>query len=152
MKIQIHKILTGENNKILRKVSKKIEFEDAKSIISALRKSIEKREALGVAGPQIGKNVRVCLVWINEEFIALINPEIVSFSEETIVYEEGCLSLPGIWDNVERPKSIILKYTSENGEEKEEFFTGIDARIIQHEVDHLNGILFIDRIKKFQNL
>ena len=141
-------ILTGEENEILRKVSDKIKFEDSGEIISRLREAVSHKEALGVAAPQIGENLRVCLVYMNEEFVALINPEILSFSAEKIVGEEGCLSLPEIWGDVERPKNIRLKYTNEEGEEREEAFSGLPSRIIQHEVDHLNGVLFTDRMRK----
>lgn len=75
-----------------------------------------------------------------------INPEILEFSEELWDYEEGCLSVPGIRENLSRPRSIRVRYMNEKGETLEEEFTDLAARVFQHELDHLNGIFFIDHI------
>jgi len=75
-----------------------------------------------------------------------INPELLEESEETCTYSEGCLSLPGISENVVRPKTIRLRYLDEDFNEHEETFTDFQARIVQHEYDHLEGHVFTDRI------
>jgi peptide deformylase len=75
-----------------------------------------------------------------------INPEILESSEEIWEYEEGCLSVPGIRETVLRPREIRVRYVSEKGEAREEVFTDLAARVFQHELDHLNGIFFVDRI------
>lgn len=79
-----------------------------------------------------------------------INPEILEFSEEHWDYEEGCLSVPGIRETLSRPRTIRVRYINEKGETHEEEFTDLAARVFQHEIDHLNGIFFIDHISPLQ--
>ena len=80
----------------------------------------------------------------------LINPEIISKSKKTSVYEEGCLSLPGQYAEIERPAECFLKYVDFNGREKKLKAEGLLSTCIQHEVDHLNGILFVDYLSKLK--
>ena len=80
----------------------------------------------------------------------LVNPEIIHLSKETSVYEEGCLSLPGQFAEIERPANCQLKYIDFNGKEKELKTAGLLSTCIQHEVDHLNGMLFIDYLSKLK--
>ncbi len=82
------------------------------------------------------------------KFFAIFNPQIVKFSEEKILMEEGCLSVPGIWGGVERPEKITLVGFDKNGKKLKIKAWGLLARIFQHEIDHLNGILFIDKAKQ----
>ncbi len=79
-----------------------------------------------------------------------INPEIINSSVETICQDEGCLSVPGEWEEVDRPSVITLKYLDRSGREQTEKMSGLLARCIQHEIDHLNGIVFIDRVSKIK--
>jgi peptide deformylase len=109
-------------------------------------------KGVGLAAPQIDLNKRIIVVDANDEKknkIALINPEIVSFSDTVAPYEEGCLSLPGLNADVIRPTEIVVKGVSPAGDIVEYEATGLFARILQHEIDHLDGILFIDRIEKY---
>jgi peptide deformylase len=76
----------------------------------------------------------------------VINPKIKSFSEDQIIFEEGCLSIPEVFAEIERPKTITVEYYNESGEKIEEELTDYTARIFQHENDHLNGILFTDKL------
>ena len=113
-------------------------------------------EGVGLAAPQVGRNVRVFVVdvtpWADEEpelagfRRAFINPEIYERSEEEVLYNEGCLSLPGLHEDVERPVSIRMRWLDENFEPHDEEFTGRPARVIQHEYDHLEGKVFTDRL------
>lgn len=100
---------------------------------------------VGLAAPQVGILKRIAVVDIGQGVVKLINPEIIYF-EGSQIDIEGCLSIPDVRDNVERPKKVKVKFTDEKGEEKiieaEDFF----ARAICHEIDHLDGILFIDKI------
>ena len=80
----------------------------------------------------------------------LVNPKIIHQSKKTSIYEEGCLSLPGQFAEIERPAECILKYIDYNGKEKELKADGLLATCVQHEVDHLNGILFIDYLSKLK--
>lgn len=109
-----------------------------------------KTEDLGLAAPQIGFNLRVALVRLNSgtshsRVIAMINPEIVSAGCETEIAEEGCLSLPDVWVKIERLKNLTVKFFDERRKEQVLALEGLNARVIQHEIDHLDGILIVDK-------
>lgn len=105
---------------------------------------------VGLAAPQVG--ISRCIAVLNpnpdigDTLIKMINPRIISFSDDTEPLEEGCLSIPGIRGNVIRPASIEVLYQDIEGREHRMKADGLVARIIQHEIDHLNGILFVDRL------
>ena len=113
-------------------------------------------EGCGLAAPQIGKAIRLFIVdgtELAEDYPecqdfkkVFINPEIIEESEEDVTFSEGCLSLPGISENVIRPASITIRYMDENFTEHTETYDGFAARIIQHEYDHLEAHVFTDRI------
>lgn len=109
------------------------------------------QNGVGLAAPQVGilKRFLVMMDPESEQVFKMINPEIISHSDNTCVMEEGCLSVLGadglpVYANVVRPESVIVKWTDENGKELQAEMTGVPARIVQHETDHLDGILFID--------
>jgi peptide deformylase len=107
-------------------------------------------DGIGLAAPQVGISKRLLVVDISpmdkdSKPSAFINPVILESSGESTL-EEGCLSIPGVTENVTRPDRIILKYQTPSGEEKSESFDSWMARVLQHEIDHLNGILFIDHL------
>ena len=105
---------------------------------------------VGLAAPQVGVSKRIILVDEEEEgLIVLINPEIVH-SEGEVIEEEGCLSVPGIYSQVKRSSKVTVKALNENGDPIEITKEGLTARALQHEIDHLNGILFIDRIGRME--
>jgi|SRR6056297_2331745 len=121
-------------------------------LIEEMATLMYKEDGAGLAGPQVGLKKRI---FIEDDgsgsgWKAYINPEISYFSEEKDVAEEGCLSIPDIFENVERSKEIKLTYQMVDGTVQEEVLSGYLARIIQHETDHLNGILFIDHISKIK--
>ena len=113
-------------------------------------------EGCGLAAPQIGLSKRLFIVdgsELGEDYPecvnfrqAFINPEIIEESEDQVSYSEGCLSLPGISENVVRPKTITIRYQDTDFQWHEETFTDFKARIVQHEYDHLEGHVFTDRI------
>jgi peptide deformylase len=106
-------------------------------------------DGVGLAAPQIGLGTRVIVVDPREEDVspfALVNPVIVEFSEELERGEEGCLSIPGLKDIVERSYAVVAEGLDENGKPVHVEAEGLLARILQHEVDHLDGILFVDRV------
>ena len=110
---------------------------------------------IGLAAVQVGILKRLIVIDIskNEEKknpLFLINPEIISRSKKTSIYEEGCLSLPGHFAEVERPAECQIKFVDYDGKEKELQANGLLATCIQHEVDHLNGVLFIDYLSKLK--
>ena len=105
---------------------------------------------IGLAAPQVAESLALLvvdhsLIFEDGEPTAYINPKIIS-SEGDSVMEEGCLSIPDIHEEVKRPEIITLHYQDIEGETKEEQFDGLLARVLQHEIDHLNGVLFVDRI------
>ena len=108
-------------------------------------------KGIGLAAPQVGVQKRILVIDLNFEDPnappnIFINPEIISSSASVDTYEEGCLSIPGVYLNVVRPSSIKLSYRDEMGRPKKMNAEGLMARCIQHEIDHLNGILFVDKV------
>ena len=142
---------------VLRKETEEIEnTPDLKQLISDMFETLTQAEGCGLAAPQVGKPWRLFVVdgsELAEDYPeckdfkrVFINPELLEESEETCTYSEGCLSLPGISENVVRPERVVMRYLDENFQEHEEEFSGFCARIVQHEYDHLEGHVFTDRI------
>jgi peptide deformylase len=101
------------------------------------------RKGIGLAAPQVGTLCRVIIADIGEGLISMINPEILTgFGEDYL--EEGCLSLPETTVNVKRQQSVFVRFIDKNEKEKESELDGLTARVVQHEIDHLNGMLIID--------
>lgn len=122
------------------------------AVIDTMFKVMYKEKGIGLAAPQVNLDKRIIVIDPGDDArhkIALINPEITGSSDATEPYEEGCLSLPGLNADVIRPVEICLRAVNVKGRQVEIEAGGIMARVIQHEIDHLNGILFIDRIDKF---
>ncbi len=144
---------------ILRKESKDItkEYPNLKELISNMFETLAASEGIGLAAPQVGLNIRLSVIdldVISEDFPeykgfrkAYINPHIIDYDDSnTDTIEEGCLSLPGIRENVERPTRILVKYQDEDFTPHQEWIEGYLARVMQHEFDHLDATMFIDRI------
>ncbi len=137
----------GDN--VLRQLTETIcEGEGVLDIIQDLKDTLYKTEGVGLAGPQIGILKRIFVVEIPEENWerVFINPIIESADGKSIKIEEACLSIPGLSGYVSRPEKITISYFDEYRRFKTEKFEGIKSRIIQHEYDHLSGILWIDRV------
>jgi peptide deformylase len=137
---------------VLRKVSEPVtEIDDEiRDLFDRLVATVEDAGGLGLAAPQIGVSKRVIVVVdIDEEGqrsnFLLINPEIVSACGEEVV-EEGCLSVPEIYAKVRRPQSLVLKGLDHEGREVDIEASGMGARAFSHEIDHLDGIIFVDKI------
>lgn len=139
-------ILTGIDHPILRKKAKRVPkiTKAILTLIEEMTATVIAAKGAGLAAPQIGRSERICLALIGKKMQALINPEILSRSPETTIAEEGCLSLPGLWIDVERSEEIILSCTTIDGRKREMSLKGWDARVVQHEVDHLEGKLIVD--------
>lgn len=145
-------------SQILRNESEDItpDYPELKKLIEDMWTTLAEAEGVGLAAPQIGKNIRLfivdCTPWGEDDPTladyrkVFINPEIYEESEETSLFEEGCLSLPGLHENVRRPVTIRMRYLDENFEEHDEEFTGKPARVIQHEYDHIEGMVFTDHL------
>ena len=129
---------------------------DIKELVANMYETLTAAEGCGLAAPQVGLSKRLFVVDgtdLKEDYPecegfkqAFINPEIIEESEDTSTYSEGCLSLPGISENVVRPKTITIRYLDEDFKEHEETFTDFKARIVLHEYDHLEAHVFTDRI------
>ena len=116
-------------------------------ILEDMADSMEHYRGVGLAAPQIGLDIALVVVKLAEEFplIELINPEMVSCSGEEIDVE-GCLSVPGVYGEVKRCTEVIVRYNDRQGSSKQLKATGFLARALQHELDHLDGVLFIDKV------
>ena len=122
---------------------------DMRKLIGDMFDTMYAEEGVGLAAPQVGISERIIVVDPHDdetEPFALINPEILDAGAETEKNEEGCLSIPGIRDLVERSVSVRVRGLTETGEVLELEADGLLSRILQHEIDHLNGVLFIDHI------
>ncbi|MFL2887618.1 MAG: peptide deformylase [Pelagibacterales bacterium MED-G40] len=146
-----------EPDPILRKKSSPLQKVDdqTRKLMKDMLETMYKAPGIGLAATQIGILKRIIVIDIskNEEKktpLFLVNPEIIFRSKNTSVYEEGCLSLPGQFAEIERPAECHLKYINFDGKTKELKADGLLSTCIQHEVDHLNGILFIDYLSKLK--
>ncbi len=119
-------------------------------LIQELKETMVKENGVGIAAPQIGVHDRVIIAEIDDVATAFINPVITERSFRKIDSEEGCLSVPGTWGVVERCRSVTVTALNESGEPVTIKAQGFDATIFQHEIDHLDGILFIDRAEDIQ--
>ena len=139
-------ILTYGSN-ILRKECVDIDkdYPNLEKLIEDMFETMTNADGVGLAAPQIGKNIRLFVIDNRFGFKKVfINPQIINKSEDTCEFEEGCLSIPSIKSEVTRPKEITIKYLDENFNKYEENYTEMLSRIIQHEYDHIEGVLFTD--------
>lgn len=146
------KIIT-QPNPILRKKSnlinlKEISSREFRGLLSSMIKTMLKTDGAGLAAPQIGKDIRLAVINSKDEPICLINPKIMKKSWAKELGQEGCLSIPGIFGEVKRHKKITVAYYDQAGKKIKQSVRGLMARVMQHEIDHLDGILFIDKMVK----
>lgn len=146
-------------NPILRKKCLRVESitEEIKIFINQMVESLVEKNGWGLSAPQVSSDLRIFITAVPEELPdgkwkpaklrVFINPEILSVNEKTWITQEGCLSIPKLYAEVERPISVVVKATDLEGNVFEEEFTGWEGRCVLHENDHLNGVLFVDRIK-----
>ena len=146
-----------EPDSILRKKSATLEKVDdsLRELLDDMLETMYSAPGIGLAGVQIGILKRLIVIDISKDKekknpLFLINPVIISKSNNTSVYEEGCLSLPGYFAEIERPAECQIEYVDYNGKKKDMKASGLLATCIQHEIDHLNGILFIDYLSKLK--
>jgi len=146
-----------EPDPILRKKSddlKKVD-NDLRKLLDDMLETMYAAPGIGLAAVQLGILKRLIVIDVSKDKdkknpLFLINPEIIFKSDETSVFEEGCLSLPGYFAEIERPAQCQIKYIDYYGKKKELNASGLLATCIQHEIDHLNGILFIDYLSKLK--
>ncbi|MDR0758672.1 MAG: peptide deformylase [Treponema sp.] len=136
-------------NEMLRQKAELIRPIDAayKKIAGTMIEALHDGKGVGLAGPQIGLMKRIFVVHVDgDEPRVFINPSIIETSQDLVKYEEGCLSIPGVWADVVRPSQVRVQAWNERGRPFTLAASGILARVILHECDHLEGVLFIDRI------
>ncbi len=144
-----HKILRQRAKKVKDPLDPKIQ-----QLIKGMLKTLRSANGLGLAAPQVGHSLRLCVIddksnSTNQEnnFYVLINPVITTYSKTQIIFQEGCLSFPDKFFSIRRPEKIKVRFLDKNGKNCKMKADGILARTIQHEIDHLNGILIIDKQK-----
>ncbi|HNP20400.1 MAG TPA: peptide deformylase [Fulvivirga sp.] len=144
---------------VLKRKAKEIETgTDLHDLINDMFETMDAAHGIGLAAPQIGKSIRLFVVdgtpMEDEDMIdfkkVFINPEIVEETGDKWAFEEGCLSIPNIREEIERPAKLRIKYYDENWEFHDEEYDGMKARIIQHEYDHIEGVLFTDYLTPFK--
>ena len=114
--------------------------------------TMKKANGIGLAAPQVGVPFRIFTVNVADKICVFINPETKDISQDESSFEEGCLSVQKIWGPVVRPKKLTIKALDESGQPIKIRAKGLLARVIQHEMDHLNGVIFIDKAKKLYKI
>ncbi|MDX1666556.1 MAG: peptide deformylase [Saprospiraceae bacterium] len=149
----------GYGQPVLKKTTEEIgpDYPELDQLISNMWETMYHAQGVGLAAPQVGKPIRLFMVdtiqimekGSEDEGIkrVFINAQILEEAGAPWTYEEGCLSIPDIRGDVERPPQIRLRYQDEDFVEREEVFTGMNARVIQHEYDHVDGVLFVEHLK-----
>ena len=156
-----NEILLVENKKeekFLRKKTADFDFKkftkkEVSELVARMRRVMRAANGIGLSANQIGLDLKVFVAEVPDgkggtKFYAVFNPKLTKTSEETIPYEEGCLSVPGQWGDVTRPERVVVSGLDKNGKPAKVKAWGLLARVFQHEIDHLNGKLFIDKTKK----
>lgn len=143
--------LVAPNHPALRKVLPEFDFSNPpvnpNEFASALVETCKLNKGFGLSANQCGFEHRVFVMGAGEEYVAFFNPKIVMASKEEEHMEEGCLSFPLLSLRITRPKEIMVEYQDFNGQIRNTKFTGISARCFQHELDHMNGIVYTDKVK-----
>ncbi len=143
----------------LRKVAKPLaDIDDGvRALMDDMLETMYAAPGIGLAAPQIGIDKRLIVLDVSKteeedekEPMVFVNPDIVWTSDETALYEEGCLSIPDYYEEVERPAACRVRYLDRGGDEREIDCESLLATCIQHEIDHLNGVLFIDHLSKLK--
>jgi peptide deformylase len=135
---------------VLRKKSVPIKDEEIndelRTLAEEMFETMESANGVGLACPQIGKNIRMFVAEADDDVKRVfINPQIIATSDDSVPYEEGCLSVPQVYENIMRPSKVTVQAQDQNGKKFTLEAEGLLARIIQHENDHLEGVIFIDR-------
>lgn len=152
--MEIWTIKNKEQEKFLRKKTNNFDFskhssKEIKDLIKKMRAAMKKANGIGLSANQIGLDLKVFIARVNNKFYSVFNPKIIKYSEKTAALkEEGCLSVPEVFGLVERPERITLEGQDTNGKKIKIKAWDLLAKVFQHEVDHLNGILFIDKARE----
>lgn len=154
------KIVTINNKKdekLLRQKTREFDFskftkKEVRILVRQMRQDMIAAEGIGLSANQIGLDIKVFVARVENKFYAIFNPEIIQKSAEINQMDEGCLSVPGVYGLVERPAKVTLKGFDPSGRPVKIKAWGLLARVFQHEMDHLNGGLFIDKAKQVERV
>jgi peptide deformylase len=140
--------ITGVGDPMLRQKARKVGKVDkaVQQLIDDLVETMRAAPGVGLAAPQVGVPLRVAVVEVEEALYALVNPEVLEYSKDTQIGPEACLSIPGYWAEVERAMRVKVRALDRRGKRFTTTVEGFIARAFQHEIDHLDGILYIDRL------
>lgn len=169
-------LIKKENNVLHTKAKEVSQFgtQELRTLIEDMKETMRREEGIGLAAPQVGESLQVFVIdrehikevdemndrestqkfrWLKKLFRrevpeAYINPKILRFSQEKIPIEEGCLSVPGLFGRVSRPREIVIEARSEKGRKFKLKAEGLLAKVLQHETDHINGSLFVEKAEK----
>ena len=148
--LEIHTL----GDRVLRQPAKRISKvdEEVRQLVRQMLQTMYSSDGIGLAAPQVAVNKQLIVIDTepdhpNNEPLVLINPQIKSYSQELCSGEEGCLSIPGVYMDIVRPEAIEVSFKDERGRPQKLKASGLLARVIQHEMDHLNGVLFVDRVE-----
>ncbi len=151
--MKIYTVNNKNDEKFLRRPPSLFDFKkytksEVNEIVKAMKAEMENADGIGLSANQIGLDIRVFVAKVDNKFYAIFNPKLTRKSVDMADGEEGCLSIPGKYDEFPRPEKVTLDAHDKNGKKIKIKAWGLLARIFQHEVDHLDGKLFIDHIKK----
>ena len=148
--LQIHYL----GDRVLRQNAKRISRVDnnTRKLVTEMLQTMYSANGIGLAAPQVAVNKQLIVVDCEPDNpanppVVLINPQIKSYSRDLCSMEEGCLSIPGVYMGVTRPRAVEVTFKDESGRPKKLKAAGLLSRVIQHEIDHLNGVMFVDRIE-----
>ena len=155
--MDIWTLLDQQQEKFLRRKTARFDFAkwpkaEIRNLIAKMRRVMKKANGIGLSANQIGLDLNVFVAQVENKFYAVFNPKITRKSENKIFLEEGCLSVPETYGPVARPERITMEGEDANGKKIKIKCWGLLARVFQHETDHLNGILFIDKAKELYKI
>jgi peptide deformylase len=143
--------LVKDTDIVLRQPTVEFDFDgnvDPEKLSTEMAPLMFEHGGIGLAAPQVGLNYRMFLIGDPEQALACFNPKILSTSEELVYEVEGCLTFPGLFLRIGRPKEVVAEFTDLQGKEQTMTFTDIMARCYSHELEHLDGILYTDKVAK----
>lgn len=147
MKLEIRK----NGDPVLRAGTVKVKdpsIKEVQDLILSMIETMKANNGVGLAAPQVGSNLRLCVIQVDGELYVLINPKMTAKSTKKVISEEGCLSIPGEFFPISRSSEVQVRYINQDGKASKIKGSDLLARALQHELDHLDGILILDRIKK----
>lgn len=165
MKHQLSIVINQNNTSLHERCSdvapEELETKDMKELIRDMIHTMYKDDGVGIAAPQVGKNIRLAIIakaaliktdgdvsFSIKKDLVIVNPTYTPLNADTAEEEEGCLSVPGVWGSTPRHTKILTQFSTLDGEQHKCVITDFLARVFQHETDHLDGVLFIDRARE----